>query len=62
MVEGKLFFHIYIHIHIYMYTIFIALSLTNVVVDTIGTVISNKDKKYFPLEIYNDSKGEKYTQ
>ena len=45
-----------------MHTIFIALSLTNVVVDTIGTVISNKDKKYFPLEIYNDSEGEKYTQ
>lgn len=60
MVEGKLFFHIYVHI--YMHTIFIALSLTNAVVDTIGTVISNKDKKYFPLEIYNDSKGEKYTQ
>ena len=60
MVEGKLFFHIYVHI--YTHTIFIALSLTNVVVDTIGTVISNKDKKYFPLEIYNDSEGEKYTQ
>lgn len=60
MVEGKLFFHIYIHI--YMHTIFIALSLTNVVVDTIGTVISNKDKKYFPLEIYNGCKGEKNTQ
>lgn len=60
MVEGKLFFHIYIHI--YMHTIFIALSLTNVVVDTIGTVISNKDKKYFPLEIYNSCKGEKNTQ
>ena len=60
MVEGKLFSHIYVHI--YMHTIFIALSLTNAFVDTIGTVISNKDKKYFPLEIYNDSKGEKYTQ
>lgn len=60
MVEGKLFFHIYIHI--YMHTIFIALSLANIVVDTIGTVMNNKDKKHFPLEIYNDRKGEKNIQ
>ena len=44
MVEGKLFFYIYIHM--YMHTIFIAFSLANIVVDTIGTVMNNKDKTF----------------
>ena len=44
MVEEKLFFHVYIHM--YMHTIFIALSPANIVVDTIGTVMNNKDKTF----------------
>lgn len=44
MVEGKLFFYIYIHM--YMHTIFIAFSLANIVVDTIDTVMNNKDKTF----------------